>query len=429
MKKLLVMLMAVISVSAVAQNRNVEALKKKLEKSDIAITDAKKNTKFSTWGDRTSLMIDFANVYAKDLIAGSSIEMILPTLGQPQSTEQVEIGELSLMRYSYPDIDVYVDGSNLIQCWMERQEALPGALDQAYDALAKAKSLSEIEMLTKGREVALKLQNQYQTDGSNAYSLNDKIKAAHLFEGSLRVSELLDEIDTLTLYNTGMAYYYGNQFDKALAYFEKAQSLGYDKQGALYYYLSSSLDNVGRKDEGLAVIEKGFALYPNSSVVMSGIINSYMSNNKDPQRLMEIIYTAQKLDSTNMSLFVTEGAIWDKLGRNDKAEEAFLKALKLDPESSAVYYNIGLIRTKNRDVIIKQAEDLDVNDVKGYDALMASSVQASIGAIEMLQKAYELNPKDPNTIILLRELCYTLRDKDPKWETLYQTYDTALKAL
>lgn len=441
MKKLLVMLMTVISVSsAVAQNRNVEALKKKMDKSDLAIADAKKNTKFTTWGDRALLMIDFANVYSKDLIAGASVDMMLPAYGEPQEAVKEDVGGILFTKYVYPEIDVYVDDANIVQFWKAKSEALADAtggdvnnfglaLGQAYEALAKGKSISQIEMLTRGREIALRLQNQYQVDGSNAYSLNDKATAARMFEGSLKVSELLDEIDTLTIYNTGMAYYYGGMYDKALPYFEKAQNLGYDKQGSLYYYLSSTLDNLGRKADGLAVIEKGFSMYPNSSVVMSGIINSYMSNNKDPELLMEIIYKAQELDPQNVSLFVTEGAIWDRLNRTDKAEQAFMKALQISPDNSVIYYNIGLIRTKNRDRIIEKADRLDMHDVKGYDELMAQSVAASVGAIEVLQKAHELNPQDANALMLLRELCYALRDKDAKWETLYQQYDAAHKAL
>lgn len=429
MKHLFVLLAAFLTLGAVAQNQDVESLNKKLAKSDLAIADAKKNAKFSTWADRSKLFVDFANVYSNKLIAGASIDMILPVLGQPTDTEEIKIGDLYLMKYDYPNIEVYLSEGNIIQYWKAKNEPIENPLEKAYQALAKSKDVNPIDFLIKGPSFAALLQNQYNVEGNNAYSLNDKITAAKMFEGSLKVSELLDQIDTLTIYNTGMAYFYGNDYASALPYFEKVLALGDAKDGDVYYYISTTLQNLGKTDEALVIIEKGFDLFPQSPTVMSGIINAYMNNNKDPERLVTIIHDAQKLDPKNVSLFITEGAIWDKIGRSEKAEEAFFKAAELDPNNSMVYFNIGLVRTKNRDRLIDQAQKLDLNDVNGYATMIAQSVDAAKGAIEMLEKAHQLNPKEANTVALLRELYYALRDVDPIYETKYQTYKDLYKSM
>lgn len=429
MKHLFVVLAAFLTLGAVAQDQNVEALNKKLAKSDQAIADVKKNVKFSTWADRSKLFVEFANVYSSKLIAGASIDMILPSIGQPLSLEEVKIGDLYLIKYDYPNIEIYLNQNNIIQYWKAKNEPIENPLEKAYLALAKGKEVSEVDFLIKGNGFAALLQNQYNVEGNNAYSLNDKIKAAKMFEGSLKVSELIGQIDTLTMYNTGMAYFYGGDYQSALPYFEKVLSLGDAKDGDVYYYISSAQQNLGQTQEALATIEKGFELFPQSPTVMSGIINAYMNNNKDPERLVGIIHDAQKLDPKNVSLFITEGAIWDKIGRSDKAEESFFKAAELDPENSMVYFNIGLVRTKNRDRLIDQAQKLDLNDIKGYDALVAQSVDAAKGAIEMLEKAHTLNPQETNTVALLRELYYTLRDEDPANETKYEQYNTLYKSM
>lgn len=422
MKHLFLMLAAFLTLGAAAQSQDVEALNKKLSKSDLAITDVKKNTKFATWADRSKLFVEFANVYSNKLIAGAAIDMVLPVLGQPDSMAQVQIGDLDLVVYHYPNIEIYLNLNNVIQYWKAKNEPIENPLGKAYQALAKAKEVAEVDFLLKGLNFAAILQNQYNVEGNNAYSLNNKIKAAKMFEGSLQVSELMGQIDTLTIYNTGMAYFYGGDYQSALPYFEKVLALGDQKSGDVYYYISTTQQNLGHKDLALETIEKGFELFPQSPTVMSGIINAYMNNNKDPERLVSIIHDAQKLDSTNVSLFITEGAIWDKIGRNDKAEEAFFKAAKLDPENSMVYFNIGLVRTKNRDQLTDQAQKLDLNDATGYDNLMAQSVVAAKGAIEMLEKAHKLNPNEVNTIALLRELYYTLRDEDPTNQDKYEHY-------
>lgn len=429
MKHLFVVLAAFLTLGAAAQNQDVEALNKKLAKSDLDIANEKKNTKFSTWANRSKLFVEFANVYSSKLIAGTAIDMMLPILGQPLDTEQVTIGEFDLIKYDYQDIEIYLNQNNIIQYWKAKNEPIENPLEKAYQALVKGKEVSEVDFLLKGPSFSAILQNQYNVEGNNAYSLNDKIKAAKMFEGSLKVSDLMGQIDTLTMYNTGMAYFYGGDYISALPYFEKVLALGDAKHGDVYYYISTSQQNLGKPDEALITIEKGFELFPQSPTVMSGIINAYMNNNKDPERLVAIIHDAQKLDPKNVSLFITEGAIWDKIGRSDKAEEVFFKAAELAPEDSKIYFNIGLVRTKNRDRLIDQAQKLDYNDVKGYEALIAQSEAASRGAIEMLEKAHQIDPKEVNTVALLRELYYTLRDVDPANLVKHQQYDELYKSL
>lgn len=429
MKHLFLVLAATLSLSAVAQNRDVENLNKRLQKSDESIADAKKASKFATWADRSKLFVEFANVYSKKLIAGSSFDIVMPEYGQPESVEEVMISGVPLVKYDYPNVEIYLDGSNNVQYWKIKKDAVENPLDKAYEALAKGKEVNSIDFMTKGSIPAGMLMNQFNIEGNNAYSLDDKIRAAKMFEGSLKVSELLGEVDTLTTYNIGMAYFYGEDYASSIPYFEKVLALGDEKDGDVYYYISAANDKLGNADKAISVIEKGFEKYPNSATVMSGIINTYMNNDKNPELLIDIIRGAQKIDPSNVSLYITEGAIWDKLNRTDMAEEAFKKALEYQPNNATIYFNIGLVRTKHRDALIQQAEQLDLNDYKGYDALINQSVEVSKGALEMLEKSYELNPNDINTVTLLRELYYTLRDKGDQYEAAYNKYNDLQKSM
>lgn len=423
MKKLLVLAAALLTVSAVAQNKEEEAVQKKLDRSNAAIADAKKSANITTWIDRANVYIDVATVYTNKLIAGFAAEPILATLGTATTTETATIGGVTMTKYVFPFVEVYVNGEGIIQFWHATKEYVKDALHESYLNLKKAKEVSAKDFVRRAETTVARLDNQFQTDGRAAYGLGKPEVAAKLFDGSVMTKELVGSIDTVSLFYAGVAYNDAKNYKEALVRFEKALSYGYFVDGSIYYYIGSCQEQLGEKEKAIATYEAGFAKYPQSQAIMAGLINAYMVGGKNPDQLIQIIKKAQSLDPKNASLYLVESNVWEKMGKKEEAEAAMIKATEIAPDDFNVYYNYAILKILQAEGLTTAANKLDLNDTKNYNAMVDQAVAAQKVAIEKLERAHQIDPANSGAIDLLRQLYYPRRDDSPEMLQRYQFFN------
>lgn len=423
MKKLLILAAALLTLSASAQTKEEEALSKKLAKSDETIADEKKASAAKTWIDRAGLYLDASTIYTNKLIAGFAAEPLLAQVGTPKSVDSMVMGGVMLKKYIFDNVDVYVNAEGLIQYWKAKKEYIADALKLAFDNLKKAKEIDAKGFASKGESMVMRLDNQLQTDAMASYSLGQPAEAAKLFDGSYDAKELIGKVDTVSVFYAGVAYQEAKQYDKALARFEKALSIGYMQDGAIYYYIGVCQDQLDKKDEAIKTYETGFAKYPNNQAVMAGLINAYMVSGKNTDQLIEIVHKAQELDPKNVSLYLVESNVWDKLGNKEKAEDAMLRAEKIAPNDFNVFYNYAILKVLQAEKMVEEAGKLDLNETKKYNDMMASAVELQKIAITKLEKAYEIDPKNEGPIDLLRQLYFPRRADSPEMQTRYDFFN------
>lgn len=413
MKKLLILAAAVLSLSSVAQNKDEVAITKRLTKNDMAVADAKKTLQASTYLDRASIYIDAASIYTNKFIAGFDAKLL--DLGDSIALpENVVLAGRNMSKRQYPNVNIYVSDDGILQYWEATKDFMPGALDKALENLTKTKSIDPKFFSNRAESVAGRLYNQYQTDGMNAYNLGKPAVAAKLFDGSYYTKELIGKVDTVSLYYAGVAYQESGDYKKSLERFEKALSFNYTDKGTVYYYIGACQEELGEKEKAIETFEAGFAKYPENQAILSGLINIYLETNKNADKLIEIVKKAQSLDPKNVSLYVVEGTVWDKLGNREKSEQAMDKAISIDPKNFTVFYNYGVLKIMQSDAIVTEANKLDVNDKVNYDRLIKESIDLQKIAIEKLEKAHEIDPNNDMAIDLLRQLYFPRRDDSPK---------------
>lgn len=433
MKQLLILAASLLTLAATAQTKEAEALKSKLTKSDAAIADEKKSASAKTWIDRATIKIDMANVLTKNLVAGVPASTLITDLmaGKPKAIEEVTVSGAAMSKYVYDNFDVYTIGDDgIVQFWEVRQEVLPNAFESAYKDLVKAKELNakDFSETARGGVVVNNLTLNLYTGASNAYGLSKKSESAKYFELAADSKALIGIVDTMSYFNAGVAYFEDTKYDKALSLFEKVNTMGYMPDGTLEYYISSCQDKMGDKDKALITAEAGFAKYPNNSALMTGLINLYLVSKQNPDKLIELIHQAQKLDDKNASLYLVESDIYTKLGDKEKAYQAIEKALALDPNSFNVLYNYGMMLVLDSDGLAKEAQGLPLNDKEGFDKLEAEIIELRIGAIGKFEKALEIQAGNKDLIELLSQLTFLLRDKSSEMSALHDKYKALLTA-
>lgn len=425
MKKIIFILAAFTTLSVAAQSP--ETIQKKLEKNDAAIADAKKGASPATWVERANLFFEMSSAYTNKIVQGITLEQAAPMIGKPTTSTEMTISGTQFIKNEFNDFDVYTSVENqLIQFWLSKKGDELADLNNSLTSLEKLKSLSEKDFKSKGIPLCTKLTDQFSQTGRSLYSLGEAAKAAQYFGGAAKSSELAGKVDTMIIYYAGIAYTEVKDYSKALAAFDKVLTYT-DEDGMVYIYQSTCYEGLGDKDKAVKVLETGFEKNPNNANILSALINVYLKNEIDPQKLITIIQKAESLNPNDPSLFLVEGTVWDKLGDQVKAEAAFAKSIQLDNKNFNTYFNLGLIRARRGDELIAQANKLDLNDVKGYNKLVDEAMDIYGTAIQALETAHEINKTDMNTIEMLASLYFQKRDKSDEFAKRYEYFNSLKK--
>lgn len=431
MKKLFLILAATATtLAASAQTKELDNLNKRLTKSDESIADAKKSGSATTWIEHADALMAASNAYTKDLIAGFSIEQSLTLIGEePNEIVEIEVSGKPHKKYVFDNYDIYVDENGSVAFWNTKNEFRPGALNGAFDALKKAHEIDPATFSSKGYLVGQKMLNQFNTDGMNLYSLDQKAEAAGMFAKAVETNQMLGNTDSTMIYYTGVAYSEADQYDKALEYMNKAKEIGYDQQGGVDFYIAYIQEKQGKKEDAIATLENALAKYPTDNRMVTQLINLYMETKRSPDKIVAMLNKAKEFDPKNVSLYMVEGSLWDQMGDSDKAEKAFLAATEVDPTNYIGFMNAGIMKARKGDKLVEEAQKLDINDVKGYNALIEQAVPFYDGAIELLEKAHKINPKEIGVVELLKGLYYQKKEEGPEMENKFKEYNELYKSM
>ncbi|HNI46067.1 MAG TPA: tetratricopeptide repeat protein, partial [Chitinophagales bacterium] len=89
---------------------------------------------------------------------------------------------------------------------------------------------------------------------------------------------------------------------------------------------------------------------------------------------------------------------------------AYKKAIAIDPKTFDAQYNLGVMNYQRAADIINEANKLPLNEEKKYDALMKEANEWFKKALPYFSAALDLNGKDANTLLALKEIYAKLND-------------------
>ena len=149
---------------------------------------------------------------------------------------------------------------------------------------------------------------------------------------------------------------------------------------------------------------------------------------KDPNTIIPYIERGIESDPNNAVLWNGLGGVYDKLGENEKAIEAFMKARELDPEGYETNYNYALMVIRMADKKTEEFNKKSFTSTEERDAAMKELDAAYEKAIEPLEKALAKKPQDAVTVELLKSVCFRLRDNSPEMMSKFEKYDAMFKS-
>lgn len=252
-------------------------------------------------------------------------------------------------------------------------------------------------------------------------------KAIKEMGGDSRLDNIADRKDHY--FYTGAAGYYGNKGAATIPVLEEFLEIkgeGLEDKGMVYealYNLYSESD----KDKAKVYLERGREAFPEDTGLLFAEINYYLQNG-ELDKLTEKLKVAIEKEPENVSIRTTLGSVYDQLsvkersaGNIEKADEFFDLAFRyygdaLSIEESnfdalysrgALYYNKAATYT---DRINELANDFTPEGTKKYDALKLEMNGLFAEALPHFLLAHDIDNKDLNTLIALKEIYARLDD-------------------
>ena len=435
MKRILIALAVLLSVQvADAQTKTPEVAKKAVEAADAAAQNPKKAVKVATWLKLATSYMDAYNAPAGNAWVGATKqELALLMAGQkPLSVESVVIEGQPFQKEIYADKEFYFNEAGQLLIINVTKPVVEDALAKAVEAYKKAYEVDVKKSKVKDINTGLQtIAQKYLDEGMNSYTFGNLAEASQLFEKAAEASATapLSKVDTTALYNAGFTAWAVKDYERAKTFFEKclAEKYYYD-DGEVFAKLADVYKNTGDPKKGMEILESGFVMFPQSQSILIGLINYYLENNENPDRLFELIGMAKKNEPNNASLYYVEGNIHKQLGNNEKAIESYYKCVDINPDYEFGFIGAGILYYELAVKLSEEASN-EYDDAK-YMALVEQFEKALHDAIDPFEKAFAIskdNSLKVNIAEYLKNIYYRFISKGADYEAGYKKYDEIVK--
>lgn len=288
----------------------------------------------------------------------------------------------------------------------------------SFDALMKAKELDVKTKNTKDINAYMQsLVNVFYSEGGQKFQVNDYSGAIQDFEYAFNISEASGGFDTIAAFNIGMAGVLSDSPEIAAKYLQKCIDVDF-ADPRVYMFYNRSAKQLGDTIKAIQILEMGREKFPNELSLLLETAQIYLEKG-ETENLQNILLSAVEKDPTNANLFFLLGKTYDDSGNTETAEKYYLRASEVNPEFFEAYYNLGAIYVNKAAELQSAANDLPLDKMKEYDALIEKADANLVLALPYLEKSLEINPVDEFTINALKE-AYARLKMNEKLEGLNQ---------
>ncbi len=291
-------------------------------------------------------------------------------------------------------------------------------LTEAFESYKKALELDEEGKFENSVKVKLTLlTNDLTNQAVEAFNKENYEKALRSFEQILAIQDLPviekdnpNAIDTVIIFNAGLAAYNAEKYDKAIEYYKKAAETGYN-EARTYNLIANSYQLKKDTLGALKALQEGFEKYPEDNTVLTSMIQIYLDMDKT-EDAMKYLDLAIQRDPGNATYSFAKGTLHEKLGEIDEAIESYKKAIEADNNFFNAFYNLGALYYNQGVKQIEVANAVPTNKNEEYEAELKKADEWFKKALPYMERCYQLKPDDTMTKESLKNLYYRLQDME-----------------
>ena len=318
----------------------------------------------------------------------------LKQFGKTKDGDDVKMGKLLIQGY-----DMYVKALPLDSVPNEKGKVKPKYSKDIVSTIAGH--------FTDFTNAGADLYNAKDYDGAyRAWGIFNEIPQNPSFREKL-TSVPADTILGEIAFNQALAAWQGNHLEDALKAFLFAKSKGYSKK-QLYDYAIAVADGAKNSEALLSLSEEAFGLYGDQDPMYLGQMVNYYLQNKNFDKAFEIINGAIAKDPNNAQYYNIQGVLYENVDKRPEAIAAYKKATELDPENANALYNYGRQLCESAYAL----NDAAPTSQREYEAYKAEKIVPLFQqAVDILEKAYTVNPDNTDVLKYLENVYYNLGDE------------------
>ncbi len=291
-------------------------------------------------------------------------------------------------------------------------------LAEALNAFKKALELDSRGSNAKSIKIKLTLlTNDLTNQAVEAFKVEDYNKALVSFQQILDINNMPviksdnpNAIDTVIIFNAGLAAYNAEKYEKAIEYYREAAKHRYN--GARTYSLiGASYQMMKDTISALNAFKEGVEKYPNDNPILESMIQIYMDLNKTDEAMVNL-EKAIAQDPTKPRYYFAQGALYEKMGKEEKAIETYKKTMEVDPAFFNAYYNLGALYYNKGVQQVEIANAVPPNEKEKYENEVVKADGWFSKALPYMEKCNELQPNDKMVLESLKNLYYRLKQMD-----------------
>ena len=250
--------------------------------------------------------------------------------------------------------------------------------------------------------------SQYELNqGVKAYQTNNFADAYVSFNNALNFRPG----DTTITYYAGLSAINAKNYKAGIQSYESLIKTNFSANNQIYLDLSRLYSMEGDTARAIAVASEGAIKYNDTQLATQEIELSLMSG-KQKEVITKISDQAQKNPGNKLYPYYL-GIAYSTIGQSAKAEEAYLQALKIDPEFADASINIGGILLNKGINLYNEANKLPQNQQKEYEDMIKRADIEFERAFPFLEKASQLDPKSRIALENLKTY-YIIKKNQPK---------------
>jgi len=146
------------------------------------------------------------------------------------------------------------------------------------------------------------------------------------------------------LYFTGLNYLWGEDYEKALPYFEKAARKN-PKYAEAYFQIGYCHDQLGRYQEAIEAYKEAIRIKPDDADAQYNLGVAYGHLGRY-QEAIQAYEEATRIKPDHADAHLNLGVAYGELGRYEEAIGALNEAIRIKPDYAEAHYNLGVAYRK-----------------------------------------------------------------------------------
>ena len=285
---------------------------------------------------------------------------------------------------------------------------VPDALEKAAESLIKADEIDVKQRYTSERQADVARGASIAGNAGITY-FNAGVygRAGELFVTAAEMTQMLGAVDTMAIFNSALCFEKASLTERAIEQYMMCGAYGYQVP-EVFLFAANIHKMEGDTAKALTTLQNARGDFPREQALIIEELNIYLVAGEF-ERAKDNLMLAAEQDPTNEILWFSLGSVYDNLGMQDEAVDAYAKSLEIKPDYFDANYNLGALYFNKAVQMVNDANDMWKPRMSKEESNKQSEMEAGgkamfSTALPYLEKALDVDPEDRETLRSLRDI-------------------------